>query len=127
MYKEDGGYIRKARTNFFSLDGKNVIGGDMKPDNDATIRLGSPTKRFHTVYADRIVSDNISGSSGGSSSGHADTLGDDYLTATAVAIIGDLYPLQDDGVGNPVFPSSVLPDDVAYQNSVPTFTSINVT
>jgi len=127
MERDSAGYVADLRTNFLSLDRKNVIGGDMKPNNDATIRLGSPTKRFHTVYADRIVSDNISGSSGGSSSGHADTLGDDYLTATAVAIIGDLYPLQDDGVGNPVFPSSVLPDDVAYQNSVPTFTSINVT
>jgi len=118
--------IRELRTYFLSLDRKNVLSDDIKPNADDTLRLGAPSKRFHAIYANRIIADEFSGTiggQGGGSIGHADTLGDDYLTATEVAIEGNLYPL---GPGAR-FEAGVLPTDIAYQNSTPTFTSINVT
>ena len=119
--------IRELRTYFLSLDRQNVVTGSILPSADGTYRLGSPTKKWHAIYADRVIADNLEGAAGGGSGSHADTLGVDYVTATESPVVGNLYPLQDDGSGNPVFPASILPDDVAYENSTPTFTSINVT
>lgn len=122
--------IRELRTYFLSLDRKNVMSADLKPEVDDTLRLGSPDKKFHAIYVNRIIADDYGGPIGGGGTGtigNADTVGIDFLTATETEVIGNLYPLQDDGFGNPIFPATILPGDIAYQYTVPTFTSINVT
>ena len=122
--------LRELRTYFLSLDRKSVISGDIKPDTDDTLRLGAPSKRLHALYVNRLVVDSIEGvevGGGSATGGQTDTLGVDYLTATIAPTVGNLYPLQDDGSGNPLFPYDVLPDDIVTELSTPTFTEINVT
>ena len=119
--------IRELRTYFLSLDRKNVVSGDIKPDSDDSYRLGAPDKKWHAIYATRVIADNLEGDAGsGGEAGHADTLGVDYLTAEDAVVVGQLYPLQDDGSGNGIFPENVLPDGLVFENTTPTFTSINV-
>lgn len=124
------GVIRELRTHFLSLDRKNVIRGSVVPSQDDTLTLGSPTRRYHAIYANRIIGDtyeNITSGGGDSTGGHADTLGEDYLTASSTATIGNLFPLKDDGSGNPVFPAYVIPSEFVREDTSVSFDTITVT